>query len=272
MQTTTITTSGPTTSQQIPLDGSWSTLTAQDDTHLLAWLDGRSMYQYDFTTQTMSLLISRSALPAFQGSVFSQAVRNGRLYYGIISRPDASEKSHLAIYSRPLSGGSASNTLVFDAGSETICSFTQQNGPITNLSWDISPDGTHLVTVAIDATNAQGTVKLVNLKNGNTTTPIFTQVPANEGVNSGAIMLSWSPDNQHILLESYKTLYTSSVSSPSSTQTYQTQYPQHVSWNTAGSAFATDNIRTKSVQMYTIGTSNGQVLLTNASDFAWGIR
>jgi hypothetical protein len=276
MKTTSITTSGPTASQQIPLDGLWSALTVQDDTHLLARLDGQGIYQYDFTTQTMTQLISQSNLPAHEGqSIFSLAAQNGQAYYGIISTPDATGKSHLVIYSHPLASGNASSTQVFDAGSEITCNLTQQDGPIMNLPWDISPDGTHLVTLAVDNTSAQhpqGKVELVDLKNGNTTTAIFTQMPLSEGVNSGDITLLWSPDSQHIMLESNKTLYTSSISDPSATQTYEIQYQNHVSWNTNGTSFATDNVNANSIQLYTIGTSNGTNLLTNATDFVWGIQ
>jgi hypothetical protein len=275
MKTTDITTSGPTTSQQIPLDGLWSALTVQDDTHLLAWFGNQGVYQYDFTTQTVTQLISQSNLPAYEQNIFSLAVRNGQIYYGIISTADAAGKSQLVIYSHPLASGNVSSTKVFDAGSEVTCQLGQQNGPIRNLAWDISPDGTHLITSTVDNTNVQhpqGKIELVDLKNGNATTAIFTQVPATEGVTSGDITLLWSSDNQHVILKSNKTLYTSSLDKPSVTQTYEVLYQDHVSWNANGTSFAADNVSANSIQLYTVGTSTGQNLLTNATDFAWGIQ
>lgn len=273
MQTTAVTLQGIKTIQQIPIDGLWSTLTSQDDTHLLAWFGGGGIYRYDFTTQTVSLLIPTTSLPAIQGlQISSMVVRNSQLYYLGITQPDAAETSHFTIYSLPLSGGNTTSTKVFDAGSEVICSLKQQDGLIRQLGWDISPDGTHLVTLAIDNSNPsqpQGKVELADLRGGSTT-PIFAQVPAEEGINDGRMRLSWSPDGHTILFQGTDTIYTSSIENPAITQTYDANYVGNVLWETSGTTFTTDDLHNRVVRIYTVGNPKGQVLLTNCVDFSGG--
>ena len=129
-----------------------------------------------------------------------------------------------------------------------------------------------------------GSVKVVMLSAGTTLT-LFAQAPT-QVLNQDA-SLSWSQDGQTVVLKSLIsqiTLYSVTLSSPSTMQTYNTNGMVlnagndlvHMVWQGDSGVFAVFSSQQFDLRSgvnayeFIVGQPNGTLLLANASNFAWG--
>ena len=120
-----------------------------------------------------------------------------------------------------------------------------------------------------------GSVKVLMLSAGTTLT-LFAQA-STQVLNQDA-SLSWSQDGQTVVLKS-SSLYSVTLSSPSTMQTYNTNGMAALSymvWQGDGGVFAVFSSQQFDLRSganayeFIVGQPNGTLLLANACNFAWG--
>lgn len=273
-------------------DGYWEYLFTEDTTHLLAWhrAEGNAggLYRYDFKTRALSLALPASSVPAADsnGEAFSpMRYSSGKLYYEVMNNVSGSLYDHV-IYSHSVAHPDQPTVKVLDVGTQVFCDMEHGNtGLFREPGWDISPDGQYMAVQKI-VKSKQGketsAIQSISLKNG-VVTPLFSQLATS--VLSHDLVLSWAPDSQTLLLQSplqtpgQGTFYSITKSSIVYTYPYMTNFGYHVGhifWKSNSTTFAFyafqeyDTTAISSTYTFTIGKTQGQVLLSNATNFAWG--
>ncbi|GAC1404162.1 MAG: hypothetical protein NVSMB49_22460 [Ktedonobacteraceae bacterium] len=224
---------------------------------------------------------------------------HGQLYYEVMKNVSGQVYNY-AIYSHSVAYPNTPSVKVLDAGSQVFCDVDHNNwGLFRELGWDISPDGQQLAVQKIIKDNqgkVTSTIQLVALKSG-AVTPLFPQLAPT--VVGHDLVLSWAPDNQTILLQSpmfqssaqtqgpgpgpvagQGTFYSTTLAAPSVVQTYPyttnlEYHIGHIFWKPASTTFALyafqegSSITNTNIYTFTIGKTQSQVLLDNATSFAW---
>ncbi len=272
-------------------DGYWEYLFTEDTTHLLAWhlVDGNTggLYRYDFKTGALSLALPASSVPDADsnGEAFSpMRYSSGQLYYEVMNNVSGPLYDHIIYRHSVVQPGTAS-VKVLDAGTQVFCDMEHGNtGLFREPGWEISPDGQHLAVQKI-VKNSQGqetsTIQSIALKNG-AVAPLFPQLTV--AVLSHDLVLSWAPDSQTIVLQSSSqmpgqgTFYSTAKSSVVPTYAYTTNFGYHtghIFWMPNSTTFAFyafqeySTAANSSVYTFSIGKTQSQVLLSNATNFAW---
>jgi hypothetical protein len=284
----------------VSYNGYWEYLFSEDATHLLAWhndsgLKGAGgLYRYDLNARTLTLTIPSSSVPSADNheAWYPMRYSSGQLYYETMT-PAYGNNTVFTIYSHSVSNPGMPSTKVLDVGSEPFCASQGNNpnsppvsGPFRGPGWDVSLDGKYLAaqTMVTNGSTTAGSVKVVMLSAGTTLT-LFAQAPT-QVLNQDA-SLSWSQDGQTVVLKSLIsqiTLYSVTLSSPSTMQTYNTNGMVlnagndlvHMVWQGDSGVFAVFSSQQFDLRSgvnayeFIVGQPNGTLLLANASNFAWG--
>lgn len=277
------------------LNGYWQYAFWEGPTHLLAWYNGiigktsntAGLYRFDLSSQRLTQVIQMSALGVatlFNAQknvplLLSVRYSDGQLYYLVISHP-FEQQSQFAIYRHSVVQPALPGDKVVAMGSEPWCNL-QQSGPFIIPGWDVSPDGEQLVTQMISATGANqalGSIQVLKLKDGSTTT-LFTQ--ASPQLLTHDLTLTWGPDSKAVVatedhLLSQDGPYSATLANPSAMQRYTPNLAGQTAWKADSSAFVLQNTDMadaadeSSLYIFNMGDMYGQLLLTDARDFEWG--
>ncbi len=288
----------PTVASNVAMSGtprldSWQYTFWEDTTHLLAWYnsgpgkDGTGLYRFDLNAQTLSRVLSISALNAAtlfnpQKDVpllLSLRYSSGQLFYQVVTHP-FEQQSQIILYSHSLAHPETQSKQLLQMGSEPWCA-TPQSGPFVKPGWDVAPDGQQLVAQMITANGvdqAIGTVQTLNL-NDTSTTGLFAQMPAT--LLSQDVSLLWGPDSQKVVATAYHMTaqsgpYTASLANPTALQQYAPNLVGQAAWRGDSTAFvlqsadATDTTTTSDIYVFLAGDIHGRTLLADAHNFTWG--
>jgi hypothetical protein len=274
-----------------PINGYWQYAFWQDATHLLAWYNGvvgktsntAGLYRYDLTTRTLTLVFSLSSLgvatlygeQSSQPLLLSMRYSRGQFFYQVVAHPFG-QSSQFLIYRRSLEQPASASNIVFTAGSEAWCS-SLQAGPFQKPGWDISPDGAQLVAQVV-AGLAASSVQVLSLSD-HTTTALFTGMQAT--MLASDLTLTWGPDSQTVVASQAHLLSqdgpdSATLANPAAMLDYTPDAAGPVSWRSDSAVFALQNVDVSDVSdgasmyAYIPGSQQGQLLLKNARDFAWG--
>ncbi len=274
-----------------PYNGYWQYVFWEDATHLLAWYNGvigktsatAGLYRYDTATRKLSPVLSLSSLGVAtiftergnQPLLLSMQYNGGELYYQVVTHP-FEQASQFIIYRRAVDHPQSASSSVFSAGSEAWCG-SAQSGSLEMPGWAISPDGAQLVA-QVASGSPGSSVQALSLSD-HTITPLFTGLPA--AMLAHDLLLAWGPDSQTVVASQAHLLnqngpYSATLANPASMQAYGLNAAGPAAWQSDGKAFALSSLDVSdvgdkgSMYVYTIGSEQGQLLLTNARDFAWG--
>lgn len=280
-----------------PTNGYWQYFFWQDATHLLAWYNGvigktsnnAGLYRYDMAAKTLTLILPLRSLGVstlFEGQssqplLLSMRYSSGQLFYQVVDHP-FEQSSQFIIYRRSLDQPASASKLVFTAGSEAWCS-SSQAGSFQKPGWDISPDGAQLVVQEVaESTSSAGqtasNVQVLSLSD-HTVTPLFSAMSAT--MLASDLTLTWGPDSQTVVASQAHLLsqagpYSATLANPAAIQAYSPGAAGPAAWRSDSAAFALQNVDVSDVNnggslyVYIPGSQQGQLLLNNARDFAWG--
>ncbi len=284
-----------------PSNDAWQNVFWEDSTHMLAWYnstDGKTsnaagLYRYDVLAGTLTQVIALRSLGVatlFNAQpnmplLLSMRYSNGEFFYQVVTHPFA-QQSQIVIYQHSVIHPEQASIQVFAAGSTSWC-VQQRPGSFVKPGWDVSPDGEQLVAQVVSESSGMqstGTITVQNLKDG-VTTALFTSVSA-QWLNHD-LMLTWAPDSQTVianvavatsLLDGtvQSGLFSATLANPLAIQQYMPGVAGQVVWRANSSAFALENLNagptqpTETVYLFVPGSSQGQLLLTNALEFVWG--
>jgi hypothetical protein len=285
-----------------PHNDSWQYIFWEDATHLLAWYNGTpgqpitssttgntaGLYRYDVNTHALTQVIALRSLGVAtlfapqQNAPLLLSLRysNEQLFYQVVVHPFG-QQSQLVIYRRSLQQVQAHSSEVLTIGSEAWCA-TPAGEAFEQPGWDVSPDGEQVVSQIIVAAAKSGasvgTIQVVDLKDGATTT-LFRQAPAD--FLGHDIRLAWGPDSQTVVASAYHPLsqdgpYSATLANPESMQQYTPMAAGPLVWRPDSKAFALQNtdmldVSTPSdIYVFLTGDTHGRILLTNAREFSWG--
>ena len=273
-----------------PYNGYWQYIFWQDATHLLAWYNGvvghtsnrAGLYRYDVDTATLSQVVSLKQLGVSTlfdvqpqaPLLLSMRYSSGQLYYQVVTHP-FEQQSRLTIYRRSLERPAQASVKVLDEGSEAWCG-SQQESAFELPGWDVSPDGQQLAAQVVQA--ATSSIETLNILD-NSTTGLLAQLPPDMLAHD--LVLTWGPDSQSLVateahLFSQDGPYSATLANPAAVQAHAPGAAGLVSWKEDSSAFAlqcsdiTDVTGAGQIYLFSTGNAQGQLLLTNTRDFAWG--
>jgi hypothetical protein len=112
-----------------------------------------------------------------------------------------------------------------------------------------------------------------------TLTPLLTRLPGSMLAHD--LELAWGPDSQALVasqahLLGQDGLYSATLANPAAMQVYTPGAAGPAIWRADGAAFALSSVDAADVSdagsmyVFTPGNEEGQLLLMNARDFAWG--
>jgi hypothetical protein len=277
-------------------NGYWQYTFWQDATHLLAWYNGvigktsntAGLYRYDLGSRALSQVIPLAQLgvstlfSARQNTpllLLSMRYSSGQLYYQVVARP-FEQQSQLTIYRHPLDHPAQASEKVLDMGSEAWCG-SQQGSPFINPAWDVSPDGQQLAAQVLQTGSANqpgSSIETLNILD-HSTTGLLAQLPP--AMLAHDLVLAWGPDSQSIVATQAHLLsqdgpYSATLANPAVMQGYAPGAAGLVAWKTDSSAFVlqssdmADVTDAAQIYLFNAGDARGQLLLTEARDFAWG--
>jgi len=276
-------------------NGYWQYVFWQDVTHLLAWYNGvvgktsntAGLYRYDLGTATLPQVISLQQLGvstlfnARQNAplLLSMHYSSGQLYYQVVGHP-FEQHSQLTIYRRAVDHPAQASVKVLDMGSEAWCGL-QTGNTFMRPGWDVSPDGQQLAAQVVQTGSASSPTSGIETLNilDNSITGLLAQLPP--AMLAHDLVLTWGPDSQSLVASEAHLLsqdgpYSATLANPASTRAYAPGAAGLVTWKTDSSAFALQSTDTADVTdagqiyLFTTDTTQGQLLLTNTRDFAWG--
>ena len=150
--------------------------------------------------------------------------------------------------------------------------------------WAISPDGAQLAAQVVSGSpvgsvrQANSSVQVLSLSD-HTVTPLFAGLPA--AMLTHDLLLTWGPDSQTVVASQAHLLSqygpdSATLADPAAAQAYGLNAAGPAAWRSDSAVFALSSLDVSDVGdngsmfVYTIGSEQGQLLLTNARDFAWG--
>ena len=281
-----------------PYNGYWQYVFWEDATHLLTWYNGvigktsatAGLYRYDTVTGKLAPVLPLSSLgiatlfteQGKQPLLLSMQYSGGELYYQVVTHP-FEKASQFIIYRRTIDHPQSPSSSVFSAGNASWCGPTQ-SGAIEMPGWAISPDGAQLIAQVVSGSpggsvqRANSSVQALSLSD-HTVTPLFAGLPATMLAHD--LLLTWGPDSQTVVASQAHLLsqagpYSATLANPAAMQEYGLNAAGPAAWRSDSAAFALSSLDFSdvgdkgSMYVYTIGSEQGQLLLTNARDFAWG--
>lgn len=275
-----------------PSDGYWQYVFWEDATHLLAWYNGvtgttsgsAGLYRYDLSSGTLARVLSLRSLDAAtlfatQSNLpllLSMQYSSGWLYYQVVAHPFG-QGSRFIIYRHAVDHPDRASDSVYSTGSEAWCG-AGHSGPFEKPGWAISPDGAQLVAQVVAPGQASSSMQVLSLSD-HMVTPLFSALPASMLAHD--MMLAWGPDSQAVVVSQAHLLSqdgpcSATLANPAATQTYRLTASGPAAWRPDSASFALSSLDvadvgdTGSIYVYTIGSEQGKLLLTNARDFAWG--
>ena len=276
-------------------NGYWQYVFWQDATHLLAWYNGvvgktsntAGLYRFDLSNAMLSQVISLQQLGvstlfnARQNAplLLSMRYSSGQLYYQVVTHP-FEQQSQLTIYRHAVDHPALASVKVLDMGSEAWCG-SQTESAFMRPGWDVSLDGQQLAAQVMQSDNASSPTSSIETLNilDDSPTGLLEQLPS--AMLAHDLVLTWGPDSQSLVateahLYSQDGPYSATLANPASMQAYAPGAAGLVAWKTDSSAFAlqstdtADVTDTGQIYLFNTGNSQGQLLLTNTRDFAWG--
>jgi hypothetical protein len=217
-----------------------------------------------------TLFTAQSNLPVLLGMQYS----SGQLYYQVVTHP-FEQASQFEIYRRSLDQPAKAGSSVFSTGSEAWC-WPGQSGPFEMPGWAISPDGMQLAAQVVSGTGSS--VQALSLSD-HTITPLLVGI--SESMLAHDMELAWGPDSQAVVASQAHLLgqdgpYRATLANPAAMQAYTPDAAGVATWRGDGAAFALSSVDSADVSdggsmyVFTPGNEEGQMLLMNARDFAWG--
>ena len=280
--------------------GYWQTFFWEDATHLLAWYNGAAtakgatagLYRYDLDSQTLTRVLPLASLglttlfdqqaPKSTSYLLGLRYSQGYLYYQEVMQPyTANSKLLIQRISLARTGATPQSVLVQGLGGWCPSAASTNSSTYVEPGWDIASNGRLLVAQMVDQNGSS--VETLDLISGQSA-QIFAQLPTS--ALSHDLTLAWSPSAQAVAASESHAFsqdgpFSTTLAQPESLWRYMPTGAGQIAWRPDGQAFSLQDLDLVTAPttnvlpgpyMYQMDQSSQQgiLLLSSASDFAWG--